>query len=62
MNISTSDSDAAGAVAGEPDSAPPDLAMTTLSRLLEKIDSCTARVGVIGLGYVGLPLALLLLH
>jgi UDP-N-acetyl-D-mannosaminuronate dehydrogenase len=29
------------------------------SKLLEKISSRTARVGVIGLGYVGLPLALL---
>ena len=29
------------------------------SKLLKKISSRTARVGVIGLGYVGLPLALL---
>lgn len=29
-----------------------------LPALLEKLETCTARVGVIGLGYVGLPLAL----
>ena len=32
---------------------------TSLDALLEKIDARTARVGVIGLGYVGLPLVLL---
>lgn len=33
--------------------------MTTLDHLLDSIQNRTARVGVIGLGYVGLPLALL---
>ncbi|MHB0971437.1 MAG: hypothetical protein ACYC7A_05490 [Thermoanaerobaculia bacterium] len=32
---------------------------TTLTALLDRIASRTAEIGVIGLGYVGLPLALL---
>jgi len=33
--------------------------LTQLEDLLEKIHARTATVGIIGLGYVGLPLALL---
>jgi UDP-N-acetyl-D-glucosamine dehydrogenase len=34
-------------------------ALNTPARFQSKIDSRTARIGVIGLGYVGLPLVLL---
>src|SRR5246127_1835819 len=37
----------------------PDLAPVVQSELLSRIENRTARVGVIGLGYVGLPLVLL---
>ena len=34
-------------------------ATTTLSELKKKIESRQARIGIVGMGYVGLPLALL---
>jgi hypothetical protein len=43
-----------------PDMSKPAKAATGAELLRAKIEARSARVGVIGLGYVGLPLALLL--